>query len=140
MGPITAALVDAEMRVIAVEAHPERARYLRRRFGQAITLVEADASDLRLPRRPYHVVANPPFAITSALLERLLQPGSRLVSAHLILQEQAARRWAGPNAPGIRRWGGAFEISIGARIPRRAFYPAPHVNARVLTIRWRTHA
>lgn len=137
VGALTAPLVATGARVIAVEAHPERARYLREKFGDAITVVQTDASDLRLPRRPYHVVSNPPFAITTALLRRLLRPGSRLLSAHLILQPKVAERWARPDAPGARRWGHVFDSSVGRRVPRSAFRPPPPVEARVLIIRRR---
>lgn len=133
-GAITAPLVAARARVVAVEAHRGRAQALRERFGDTIVVVRADARDLRLPRRPYHVVANPPFAVTTALLRRIIQPGSRLVSARLILQEQAARRWAGPGAPGVGRWGHVFHASLGRRVPRRAFRPPPPVDTRVLVI------
>ena len=133
-GAITAALLDVGARVIAVEAHPGRAAALRRTFGSSITVVRADAADLRLPRRPFHVVANPPFGITTSLLRRLLQPGSRLVGARLVLQEQAARRWTGPAAPGRGRWGAHFELTAGGRVPRRAFHPVPRIDARVVRI------
>ena len=136
-GALTAPLLEIGARVIAVEAHPGRARDLRRRFGQDVVVVQADASDLRLPRRPFHVVANPPFGVTTALLRRLLHPRSRLVSAHLVLQEQAAARWVGPGAPGAARWGATFASERGRAVPRAAFCPRPHVNARVLVVRRR---
>jgi len=136
-GAITAALFDAGARVIAVEAHPARAQHLRERFGRAVVVVQADAGALRLPRRPYHVVANPPFAVTAALLRRLLQPGSRLVSARLILQQQAAVRWASSAAPGANRWQRDYAASLGPPVPRRAFSPRPHVPARILDLRRR---
>ena len=72
--------------MIAVELHPERVAHLRRRFGAPVRVVRADASDLRLPRQPFRVVANPPFAVTTQLVRRLLAPGSRLVAADLVLQ------------------------------------------------------
>jgi 23S rRNA (adenine-N6)-dimethyltransferase len=133
-GAITGPLVDAGARVIAVESHPRRAQVLRERFGRAVTVVQVDASDLRLPRRPFHVVANPPFAVTTSLLRRVLQPGTRLVTAHLVLQEQAARRWASASAPGAGRWGRTFDAHLGRSIPRRAFRPPPSVGARVLVV------
>jgi 23S rRNA (adenine-N6)-dimethyltransferase len=134
LGAITAPLVDAGARVIAVEMHPRRAQLLRERFGRSVIVVQTDASELRLPRRPYSVVANPPFAVTAALLRRLLQPGSRLVGAHLVLQEQAARRWASAAAPGAGRWTRSFNATVGMRVPRRAFRPPPAVDARVLRL------
>jgi 23S rRNA (adenine-N6)-dimethyltransferase len=138
-GALTAPLFATGARVIAVEAHPGRAAYLRGRFGPSIVVVCADAEELRLPRRPYHVIANPPFAISSPLLRRLLQPGSRLVAARLILPRQTACRWAGPDAPGGRRWRQEFDARLGWRLPRSAFRPPPRVDVQVLEIyrrRW----
>lgn len=134
LGAITEPLVRAGARVIAVEAHDGRAMALRERFGRDIVVVEADAADLRLPTRPYYVVANPPFGVSTALLRRLLQPGSRLVAARLVLQDQVARKWAGPGAPGAARWNRDFTASLGPRIPRHGFTPPPRVDARVLVI------
>jgi 23S rRNA (adenine-N6)-dimethyltransferase len=133
-GALTGPLIAAGARVIAVEWHPARARYLRHRFGDRIVVVQADASDLRLPRRPYHVVANPPFGITAALLRRLLQPGSRLRRAHLVLPPHAAIRWSGRDAPGRARWAQTFTTTRGPAIPRSAFRPSPPVAASVLVI------
>jgi 23S rRNA (adenine-N6)-dimethyltransferase len=134
LGALTAPLVDSGARVIAVEAHPGRAAALRARFGPRVVVVSVDAADLRLPRHPFHVVANPPFAITSALLRRLVHPGSRLHTAHLVLQESAARRWAGPEAPAATRWQQTFTPSLGPPVPRGAFRPRPTVGARVLLL------
>lgn len=136
-GVITSALLDAGMCVIAVELHPERVRTLRRRFGGVATVVRADVADLRLPRRPFHAVANPPFGATTPLLNRLTATGSRLVGADLVLQRQATARWLRPDAPGAGRWSRTYHVEAGPSIPRRAFHPAPHVDARVLRIRRR---
>jgi 16S rRNA A1518/A1519 N6-dimethyltransferase RsmA/KsgA/DIM1 with predicted DNA glycosylase/AP lyase activity len=68
------------------------------------------------------------------LLRRLLQPGSRLRTAHLVLQHQAARRWCGPAAPGRARWSATFVTRLGPVVPRSAFRPAPPVSARVLVV------
>ena len=140
LGALTAPLLKVGARVVAVEGHPERAQYLRQRFADSVVVVQSDARDLRLPRRPFHVVANPPFAVTTALLRRLLHPGSRMLSAHLVLQDQAAKRWVRPSAPGRGRWRGTFEVSLGLRVPRSAFRPPPSVDARVLEIRRRSGA
>ena len=121
-GVITEALLTAGARVIAVELHPDRVHVLRARFGDTAVVVRADAADLRLPRRPYHVVANPPFGATAALLRRLLQPGSRLASAHLVLQEQAAVRWCGPSV--------AVDVRAVAR-PTRTSHGVQSASARV---------
>lgn len=135
-GSLTSPLVRAGARVVAVETHPERVRLLHERFGQSVVVVRADATDLRLPRHPFHVVANPPFAVTSPLLRRLLHPASRMVSAHLVLQDQAARHWADRVATQCR-WQAMWDVRLGGVVPRHAFRPPPRVPTRVLVVRRR---
>lgn len=137
-GTLTAPLARTGARVIAIELHPGRFETLRRRFDvdsmPGVRTVQADAGDLRLPGRPFHVVANPQWSMTTPLLKRLLSPGSRLIRADLVLEAAAARRWAAGNAPGANRWGRHFEVGVAVLVPRRAFRPhAPRVAA-VLTV------
>jgi 23S rRNA (adenine-N6)-dimethyltransferase len=135
-GALTVALTSVGAKVIAVEMHPGRAAQLRARCAsQAVTVVQADATDLRLPRRPFRVVANPPFATLKPLLRRLLAPGSRLVSADLLVPGHVAREWTGPGAPGRQRWAREITVSRGRSVPRLAFYPPPPRNAVVLRVR-----
>ena len=136
-GALTRHLVAAGARVLAVELHPGRALALRERFADAaVTVVETDLAALRLPRRPFRVVANPPFGLTTPLVRRLLEPGSALAAADLVVQRQAARRIvAGEGSAGrrARRW----VVDVGAPLPRRAFRPPPRVDAAVLRVRRR---
>lgn len=138
-GAVSMPLLAAGCRVVAVETHPGRLATLHRlaERERRLTVVRADAADLRLPRRGFHVVSNPPFSITSALLRRLLQPGTRLLGAHLVLQRHAAQRWAGPDAPGAARWQQVHEPILGRAIHRSRFSPPPTVDARVLQLRRR---
>ncbi|MEX0666650.1 MAG: rRNA adenine N-6-methyltransferase family protein [Acidimicrobiia bacterium] len=92
-GALTSWLVDAGARVIAVELHPARARQLRQRFSSTtVKVIQVNAVDLRLPRRPFRVVANPPFAISTALIKRLLSAGSQLQQADLVVPRHVAHR------------------------------------------------
>ena len=135
-GALTAHLVAAGARVLAVEPHPRRAEMLRERFaGDAVTVLPVPVELLRLPHRPFRVVANPPFAITTDLVRLLLSPSSRLVAADLVLQRAAARRLAA--APARRAIGRHWSVAIGRSVPRRAFQPPPQVDAAVLVIRRR---
>ena len=134
-GALTARLVAAGARVIAVELHPRRADQLRSRFPRsAVTVVQVDAADLRLPRRPFRVVANPPFGICMAIVRRLVSPGSRLLSADLVVPRHIARRWTSTHAPGFQRWGRTFATSTVAHLPRAAFRPQPPGPIAVLRI------
>jgi 23S rRNA (adenine-N6)-dimethyltransferase len=103
-GAITAELVRTGAHVVAIELHEQRVTLLRERLADSrVTVVRADASDLRLPRRPFKVVANPPFGVTTALLRRLTVPSSRLERASLVLPTWAATRWAAGRGTGGAR-------------------------------------
>ncbi len=128
-GALTAHLVRAGARVVAVELSPRRAGVLRERFP-GITVVHADATSIRLPGQPFRVVASPPYGISASLLRTLLAPGSRLVAADLVLQRAVARKYASGAA---RR----FSLTVGLTLPRRAFLPPPHVDSAVLVVRRR---
>jgi 23S rRNA (adenine-N6)-dimethyltransferase len=150
-GALTAHLIQAGARVIAIELHPARVARLRDRFAglpatqaagrtgpnAGLTIVHADAATLHLPRRPFRVVASPPYGISARLLSLLLAPGSRLMAADLVLQRAVVRKYARGDAPGSRRWARTFTAAAGPALPRRAFRPAPHVDSAVLVIRRR---
>jgi len=126
-GALTTPLIRAGARVVAVELHPGRVTRLRNQFPE-VTVVHADARNLRLPGRPFRVVASPPYGITAELLGLLLAPGSQLVAADLVLQRAVARKHASRRAR-------SFRLSIGPAVPRRAFRPPPQVDSAVLVIR-----
>jgi 23S rRNA (adenine-N6)-dimethyltransferase len=139
-GALTRHLVSIGARVLAVELHPGRAESLRRRFAVSpVTVVQCDARCLRLPRQPFTVVANPPFYISSVLLQRLLAPGSRLKAADIVLQRPVARKYADARAPGSGRWLHTWRLELRRTLPRSAFRPPPRVDTALLRIRRRVH-
>jgi 23S rRNA (adenine-N6)-dimethyltransferase len=141
-GLITTALVAAGALVIAVERDPNLARKLRTRFAAtpAVTVLEADLAEVPF-RAPFKVVANPPFNRTAALLRRLLAdapaPGAPAPgAAALVLQREAARKWAGLRRPtavslAAQPW---FELAVTEPFRRRDFTPAPGVDIALLTL------
>ncbi len=124
-GGLTHHLVEAGAEVLAIELHPKRAADLRDRFADdPVTVVQAAVDDFRLPKRPFRVVANPPFARGSALVRRLTHPKVRLVQADLVLPIQVVQRW--------QRHPSAI---LAGRLPRHDFRPAAPVPTAVLRIR-----
>lgn len=120
--------------MLAVELDRRAVGVLRERFADdpLVTVLALDLADLRLPRRPFRVVANLPFATTSAVLRRLLDPRGALTRADLVLQRGAAVGWAGEprrRAPASRR---AFDLRLGPTIRADRFVPRPSVDAAIL--------
>lgn len=137
-GALTRPLLQRGARVIAFELHPTRAQDLRRNFANDnVIVVRTDGADVRLPIRPFRVVANPPFAISIALLRRLTAPGSRLIRADIIVPWHVADRWVWGTPPGAGRWRKEFECSFGRPIPRSAFSPPPPSGVSILVIQRR---
>lgn len=136
-GVITAALLDAKARVVAVERDPKAVRRLQRRFGSAVRVISGDLREIPLPRRPYRVVANIPFGVTTALLRRLLD--SPLQAADLVVADGVARALsaARPANPRTLRWATRYRLDRGRRLPAGCFRPPPSVDAAVLVVRRR---
>ncbi len=137
-GALTGELVEGGARVIAVERHPARVRHLCWRFaGLPVSVVQADALSMRLPRGPFRVVASPPYAITSPLLRLLRAPSSQLTAADMMLQRAVVRRYTSGWAAGPGRWRRQWRLQEGRSLPRRAFRPSPRVDSAVLVVRRR---
>jgi 23S rRNA (adenine-N6)-dimethyltransferase len=135
-GALTAPLLEAGARVVAVELHPGRCEILRARFArEVVTVVEADARRYRWPNRPFRVVANPPYDLWAVLLRALLGRDSRLLSADVVLQRRVVRRIVSSGAASAHRRGRGYVFERGLAVPRSAFRPRPRVDSAVLRIR-----
>jgi 23S rRNA (adenine-N6)-dimethyltransferase len=133
-GALTRALARAGADVVAVERDPRLAAELRR---AGFRVLEVDAVSLPWPREPFSVVANLPFAITTALLGRLLgDPRVPLRRADVIVQLGFAlkRTAAWPSTLQGVLWSATYELSIARRIDRSAFAPPPGVDAALLRV------
>lgn len=141
-GALTRPLTDRGAHVRAVELDPHWAAELRRVFGGRpdVEVVHGDALEVALPAAPFRVVANPPFAITTSLLRRLLGGDAPLIDATLLLQQETARRLSGTPSAGrfSLTWAPWFTAEVVERVPRGAFRPVPAIDAAVLQVRPRT--
>ena len=123
-GVLTSALLDAGARVVAVELHPARAELLRERFADAaVTVVRADVATVRLPRQPFRVVANPPWACAESVRAHLLRAPA-LVRADLVLPRWLARRWASRSA----------RIAVGSSLRAESFTPPAPTGSAVAVL------
>ena len=100
-----------------------------------VDVVEADAREVELPREPFRVVANLPFAGTNEILRHLLDdPRVPLVRADLVVQWGVAVKRALPWPSTVNGvvWGAWYSTRVARRLPRSAFAPPPSVDAAVL--------
>ncbi|HYM15161.1 MAG TPA: rRNA adenine N(6)-methyltransferase family protein [Dehalococcoidia bacterium] len=143
-GALTAALLSGGLRVVAVERDARLYARLVARLGRdaRLTCVLADFLTVALPAEPYRVVSNAPYGVTAALARKLLEAARPPEEAVLVVQREAAEKFAGVprttlfsllHAP----WS---EITIAGTVRRRDFVPAPRVRSAILRIRQRPTA
>ncbi len=145
LGFLTGGLLAAGANVTAVELDRGLVGLLRERFtaeeqAGILRLVEGDALDqdlVNLVPRPYDVVANLPYHITSPVLHRLLGSAPRASRLVLMVQREVAERIAAP--PGGMSYLSVFcqyhaRARVAFRVPAVAFEPAPKVESAVLVL------
>lgn len=139
-GAITAPLVATGASVLAVERDPVFVSRLHRRFADrpGVRVVQDDLRSVPLPRRPFHVVSSIPFAVTTSLLRRVLDPlPTPLAGAEMIVEWGLARRLtaAHPRSLEAAWWAARFSLRIRGRVDAACFSPAPRVDAAHLAVR-----
>ncbi len=137
-GELTTHLARRCRGVVAVEKDPLLVAGLRLRFADAsnVSVREADALAVRLPREPYKVIANIPFDITTRLVRRLTSAAYAPLDSYLAIQAEAAARVLGqPRASLfsalVKPW---FDARIVHRFQRYDFAPPPRVEVVFLRL------
>ena len=105
-GALTIPLCARAARVTAIEVDPALADALRKRALPNLAVVQADALEVDLAALAppgTRLVGNLPYFISSPLLRRFLDLRGRVTDAHVMLQEEVARRVASP--PGSKEYG-----------------------------------
>src|SRR5205823_4916898 len=102
-GILTAALAQRTQALYAIEVDAHYARTLQQQFASAtqVHIIEADARfyDYGLLPQPLVVVANLPYSMGMAILQRLLAFRQRLSRLVIMLQQEVATRLlAQPNS------------------------------------------
>jgi 16S rRNA (adenine1518-N6/adenine1519-N6)-dimethyltransferase len=145
MGALTRPLAERAARVVAVELDAVLARDLGKTAPSNVEIVHGDAleMDLRsLVPAGARLVGNLPYYVSSPLLRRILELRERVRDAHVMLQEEVARRVASP--PGSREYGILSvlyalwaDVDLPLRFPPGAFRPPPRVSSALLRARFR---
>jgi len=142
-GNLTRVLAQHAARVVAVETDDRLLPILRATFAAtpAVELVHADILTLDLATvfedRPFYVVANLPYYITSAILRRLLETRPRPERIVITLQREVADRLVA--APGdLSILGVSVQFygrpEVAMRLNPAAFWPRPDVESAVVRI------
>jgi 16S rRNA (adenine1518-N6/adenine1519-N6)-dimethyltransferase len=148
-GALTARLLEAAGRVVAIEFDRELVPFLRTKFARAgnLHLIEADAltTDFRTamgPAQNARVVANLPYNIATAILQRLIEQRECVSEMVLMLQREVVDRiTAEPGSPERGYLSVLVEAYCEAErlfdVPPQAFRPIPKVWSTVVRLRVR---
>lgn len=146
IGVLTRELVKSAGLVTAIELDDRMIPLLRRFMEETssrkphhanLTVIQGNALHVAMPDKPYKVVANIPYHITSPLLRHLfLESSVRPSSLTLLIQREVAEKICD------RKDAGMLTILVGlfgaprivTRVPPSAFLPPPKVDSAVLHI------
>ncbi|QCB56879.1 16S rRNA (adenine(1518)-N(6)/adenine(1519)-N(6))-dimethyltransferase RsmA [Sphingopyxis sp. PAMC25046] len=148
-GGLTRALLRAGAKVIAVE-RDDRCLPLLAELGDAfpgqLTVIADDAMavdvDALTGGAPYHIVANLPYNVGTALFTRWLEPAAwppRWLSLTLMFQLEVAERIVAPVGTGaygrlavLAQWRSNAKIAM--KVHRSAFTPPPKVMSAIVHV------
>ena len=145
-GMLTQALAEQVRTVTAVELDREMIPYLKAAVltHPNVTVVQADI--LRFDWQAFaethgdfHIAANLPYHVTTALLTQLTRLNLPILSMHLMLQKESAEKLcARAGEPGYGpltlalSW--RYEPEIRKYLPREAFTPPPRVDSAFISL------
>ena len=151
-GALTAHLVERAGRLISVEFDRELVRHLREKFGghDNFVLVEADAlavefCDLIRPASRARVIANLPYYISTAILQKLIEQRACLTEMVLMLQREVVERITAPAGSSERGYLSVLveaycEPEVLFDVAPGSFHPRPKVWSTVTRLRLRERA
>lgn len=137
-GVLTEKLAEFPNELTAIEIDPELAEALRARCGARITMLNADALDVRLPGRPWRAVGNLPYNVATPIVRRVVA-SEHWRRAVFMLQKEVADRLVA--VPGTEPYGFLtlfVQMYAKARtlmtLEPGSFYPPPKVRSAVVVL------
>ena len=149
LGTLTRKLLESGQTVHAVELDHRLADNLENTETEAIKnkqliITKGDAVKHPLGSLPettdqYAIVANLPYAISSAWLESVLNTGRLPIRMVLMMQKEAVERiWANPGTKEYHALSifisNAYEFTEKHQVSRKCFYPSPAVDSMLITM------
>jgi len=148
-GVLTEALLRAGANVIAVEKDEQLVSLLKEKFAKEISekklqLISSDILEVenkeieKYTSKKYKLVANIPYYITGAILEKFLESDCPPISAVLMVQKEVAKRILAHDKKesilsiSVKIFG---TPSIALNVSRGNFFPIPNVDSTVLVIK-----
>lgn len=145
-GVLTGTLLQASANVLAIEADIRAVEILKEKFSEEIKnnrlnivhgdILEMDRGTL-FATGSYSIVANIPYYITGAILQKFLENEDRPKQMTLMIQREVADRIIANDGResllsiSVKAYGSPRIVS---RVPRGAFVPPPNVDSAIIAI------
>ena len=146
-GSLTGPLCDAAGQVLAIELDERLIPLLKGFLAEKknLTLIQGDVMTLEMAeataclRKPFAVVANIPYYITTPLVLRLLDPSLPVSRLALMVQKEVAEKMLA--SPGDDGWGPLAircqyycEVRMAMEVPAACFTPPPKVDSAFVVL------
>lgn len=136
-GALTNVLSNRARKILAVEYDQKFIRKLQQLEMKNTVIIQQDILKISLPRKPFVVVSNIPYAITTPIMKMLLnKPSSGFQRGVIVMEKGAAKRFTSNfvKDPYIITWRMWFDIRYVKGISRKNFSPPPRVDSAMITI------
>lgn len=146
-GILTTELLKTSASIIAVEKDDRAYELLQEKYSQEISaeklilikgdILNIDLNKYNIKNGEYALVANIPYYITGAILEKFLEHEPRPNRIILLIQKEVAERIVARShkesvlSVSVKAFG---TPRIIANVPRNAFVPAPNVDSAIIEI------
>ncbi len=141
-GALTVKLLESSNNVVAIEKDRDLIEFLKEKFKKEIeekklTLVEGDVLEYKIDKKNYKIIANIPYNITGAILEKFLTEENQPERMVLMVQNEVAKRIVANDkkesilSVSVKIYG---EPKIIMKVPARYFAPAPKVDSAIIKI------
>jgi len=158
LGALTHALLAAQAQVYAVELDKKLAGYLKanlcHQYPDQLDVLQADAVTYPFgnwttpcsahPDKPFYIVANLPYAISTPWLAAVLQAATLPTQMVLMVQKELAQRLSAQ--PGTKQMSAiciqlqlAYDIVDIHSVSRTVFYPIPGVDSCLMVLKRLDH-
>lgn len=143
-GIITDALIRTNKEIISIEADRKLFFELQKKYEDVknISLIQTDFLRYSLPDKPFTIVSNIPFNITANIVRKITDDHSKLQTAYLIMQKDAAIKFLGaPHAhsPLLSHFLNInFEIKWLMDINKINYSPRPRFDTSFISIKKRS--
>ena len=138
LGTLTSSLLRRFDKVIAVEYDDSLARNLPKSFpGKNLEVINADILEFDFDglRRPYIVVGNIPYYITSPIIEKLLTLKNCPERIVLLIQKEVAERIVDDKETMLSLFVKNYaDVKLGPLVRKIEFTPPPKVDSQVIVM------